>query len=461
MALRAPVPLYPSQLPPPLHSSSLAALTQRKWNVPATVLPRTLLIAIFKDYLDWAFEQRSSRSPRPDSAQLMSVITHVCRQWRYTAIYTPALWRNVSLRWSYDMVEAVLLRSAAGNVGILVETGPSHVHWDRSAAPRSNGARISDRRYTLLGWHMPRVLELRYLTRCTNVNCQVLGDLLRNAASLVFLTCNPPRGPTGDLSVIRLPPHFPRTVLYLNLIGCNTLWNGIPVNLHMLHFSSRQSTGDLPTLLGVLGVLPYLQVLTLKCALPSVDDTSLTDLPLVDLPRLRELCLLDTVERCNAFVSCINVPAHAKVLVSVRQIPSDLPTNATPAEVLRSFMPILETYWRAWSAAQNTRPRPCLSMRPSFVKLWNTQGRPVFTPSLRVQWGPPTTFIPWTETILATHTDVPHLQFCVDIPLPFYNPEFRTAVIFELLGELEQDSFGYKDIPDLVEHMSLSIAPKT
>ncbi|KAJ3522576.1 hypothetical protein NMY22_g11832 [Coprinellus aureogranulatus] len=352
-------------LPGAVHSSSLGeALTTdllqdvsttidgRDSMSPAVLLPPEILCNIFDLVRLLHSSRRRSRSLR------WIVVTHVCRQWRNTAIAFPALWSHISFRHT-AFAEIMLQRSKGALLSL--------EHRSKEDAPEGFEAVFN------------RVLSqperLRMVDLCTNGSgpeadtcaSSIVSILDRPLPHLEQLRLFAASGgllglPRPRPLALRIPwqslfgGHAP-SLQHLDLEECPaSIWKALPfasTALTSLLLRAPISGRDRPTMtdfMGALSRMANLRRLSLHHILPLLSDHSpafcFGSASYLLLPALEDLKLKDSLDSIDAFVACIRIPESTAISIDMSERVQDSLSisrflenlaNTNPSRTLVSF----------------------------------------------------------------------------------------------------------------------------
>ncbi|KAE9410887.1 hypothetical protein BT96DRAFT_912306 [Gymnopus androsaceus JB14] len=275
---------------------------------PISRLPAEILCIIFmicrvhSDRIDWDW----------------ITITHVCSLWYSTALDYHALWSKPDFRkpkWAYEMIERSKKAPLTIEFNLHSSQYLSHIVGDTieevhlSAPP--------GQMYILLyqtNQHPAPILHTLVLN-CGSDSCSLSVD---------FLRCNAPR------------------LLHVELTHCHLRWDS-PLLCNLVVLKMRHPGPPAPTLdqfISVLAAMPQLEVLDLEDTLPEYPHTNSTEKPHVDLPCLRELHVVGTLEESVIFSDHISIPPSCKATIHIKDVYSHPPWSCS--ETLGLINQVLE-----------------------------------------------------------------------------------------------------------------------
>lgn len=269
-------------------------------------LPKEILCAIFQICID---DTRKHRKDAP-AANWYS-FTHVCTNWRATAIHDPALWNHIT----FDQplwVQEMMRRSQ--NLPLSINLNPS-VYTQSSA-------NIID--HTLQQCHRFSYLHLAASKHATinHLINQLIGPFRAMRSLTICVRYQ-------DVPIVNIPDifcdsNFP-VLEMLYLVGCGLNWSGgLPSSLISLSVSydSSLSQSALPHMHQVLNMLrstPRLLTLILLWSLPIDNedgeprgDEQYIVLPL-ELKKLVYLRIIDKAPALSSFLSGLRFPYSTRV----------------------------------------------------------------------------------------------------------------------------------------------------
>ncbi|KAA1478187.1 hypothetical protein DENSPDRAFT_661345 [Dentipellis sp. KUC8613] len=273
------------------------------------------------------------------SATAWVQVTHVCRQWRATALDDPGLWSEIILgsKWAGEF----LRRSRSAPI-LLDYTWPS-AYMQRRRNIQDIGRDIAR--------HVSHLQELRVGGLSQDLTW-IVPSLRDPAPLLEKLVLLPP---SDGYFALTLPPRafngFAPCLRYLSLGQCDSsvlrvsLAHDIPLHLEGAHDDEyplyRQELGEL---LSTLQGMPALEVLKLGRLLsPPAPGTTPESLcgPLVTLPNLHTIYLHDETRNCGLLLKHLAVPAtvsHEVLCTSDRHLEFLLPWLSTKFNTSSTFI---------------------------------------------------------------------------------------------------------------------------
>ncbi|KAG5723409.1 hypothetical protein E4T56_gene13779 [Termitomyces sp. T112] len=236
-------------------------------------------------------------------------VTHVSRHWRAVALDCPSLWGNLIFtrpRWSKEMLKRSKMASLFVKADLSCFT-----------------PRIFDAvRLALL--HASRIQNLQLRAGSANIERLLTSGPSFQIPMIRSLSLSVPRSlrfgadedfTLPDTVLTEETPYLRRLELHRVIINWDSqLLKGLThLTIHDVTTSARPTTDQL---MNALERMPVLEVLDIQDALPQPPDGPSSPDRIVDLPQLALLSITSTVPECVNLVSCITIPASARIHLS-------------------------------------------------------------------------------------------------------------------------------------------------
>ncbi|KAA1474087.1 hypothetical protein DENSPDRAFT_803542 [Dentipellis sp. KUC8613] len=237
-------------------------------------------------------------------------VTHVCREWRNTALAYPSLWSEIPFTLGPGWRDEALRRS---------QTVPISIKWGgcNASMTHNNAENVQD----ILVRHLKHTKELSL-----SANAQDWPSLipaLRGDAPMLEQAALISESNNGWLP--GLPPALfgqcAPCLRRLHLQGWIVSWSSQIMNFNLTHLtvelyfgSPRDFAGSFTDFLHLIARFQGLESLVLLHSMPVVFYTgtlqeSYCPTVTIHLPRLRELVISDDILSCAAFLKCVTVPS--------------------------------------------------------------------------------------------------------------------------------------------------------
>ncbi|KAL0575478.1 hypothetical protein V5O48_006497 [Marasmius crinis-equi] len=285
-----------------------------------TKLPSELLIKIFRFHVQ-NLPPLPTESPgqapipyTPISPKEWLWFTHVCRFWRDVALECPHLWSTPDFRFPTIAIE------------MLKRTKKLPITLKMDVSEAESSSKIIDFTVQVLNEHLSHTDSLELTIPYASAMQCVLEAAFNPTNSLHELSLHVGFG--GDESPLSFSEEFVENTPHLHRIaldGCYPSWNS-PLLKNLTHFSvtfDNRFVGNLPfsRLAGILRHCPDLEELELLGCL-STDPRSPTNVPPIDLPRLRQLMLITTISAGLQVITALQLPMSTCIHLGCQLEPS-------------------------------------------------------------------------------------------------------------------------------------------
>jgi hypothetical protein len=335
--------LLPSSLHVDIHETIRRLLNLSMHITTIDDIPDDLLVEVAR----WV--QMGGTSYQKDNQRRSSLLTlqrmaSVSRRIRTSIVYTPSLWTYVDLRMMPEFVEICLDRAATCPLNVLLSwtdmSDETTTHLIRCLHTTNHLSIVNDD----LG--NPPTHETR--KRVQAANAPLLRTLTESSWTgqteygVSYQLLN--HGTLCNLTHIHMDHIFLDDVTWATVSVRHLQWSSgscLPRDIHRILSSS-----------------PHLEHLELNKAMFYVTDDDNFPSSRIDLPRLRTMCIEDTIENIGILLTLLPDPISSLTIICQR--PYHDTTKASRASVWSSIVSRLRTFWQAAGA---TTSFPCGRLR--------------------------------------------------------------------------------------------------
>ncbi|RDX40094.1 hypothetical protein OH76DRAFT_1490589 [Lentinus brumalis] len=295
-----------------IHRLKITVCREANDRVPVNTLPDEILLEVFKQSL-----LRKDPCPtvvlgyrsygRVETRPLL-LLTHVCRQWRSTALACSVLWQRIDCRNLEQFEEFALRRSAPGPISLFYLVPPSRLHTSNLLFPIPSLAdrlRRLDIAYPAEAGYDNLHERLRSM-HCPNLECLTVtksnsSSDYANLAVLRTLICQAKLPRLRALAMTHvsewLPSDLPPSLTHLFLSFLH--YNGIPLS----------------SILNILAHLPALEILHISHYNQVAQMADGQHGEPIQLPRLKLIILVNmpSLARSLALMRPLAIPSSCRV----------------------------------------------------------------------------------------------------------------------------------------------------